>query len=499
MAQTLKPALHYIDGEFRASRDGRTFSALNPATNEPLAEVAEGSPEDVDAATRAARHAFDQGEWPRLPPSERAHYLYRIANAVQEHAQDIAEVEALDVGMPIAQAKGQGRRAAENFRFFAREIQQERTEAYEVPGKFINYVIRKPVGVAGLITPWNTPFMLATWKVAPCLATGNTCVLKPAEWSPLSSAKLAEVVDEAGLPPGVFNMVIGFGETAGAAVASHPGINLISFTGETVTGKAIMAAGAPTLKRHSFELGGKSPVVIFEDCDLERAVDAAVFGVFSLNGERCTAGSRLLIEEPIYKSFVDAVAERARAMKIGDPLDDDTELGPLIHPDHFERVRGYIEVGKKEGARLVAGGDRPQGFSRGNYLEPTVFTDVTKNMRIFKEEIFGPVVAATPFKDEDEAIRLANIGRYGLAAYVWTSDARQAHRVSQRIDAGMIWVNSQNVRDLRTPFGGMKDSGIGREGGHYSFDFYCELETIHAALGAHHIPRFGVREDSQRR
>jgi 5-carboxymethyl-2-hydroxymuconic-semialdehyde dehydrogenase len=489
---TIKPVLHYIDGEFRAGKEGRTFPTLDPATNQPITEVAEGLEEDVDEAVGAARRAFDDGEWPHLPPRERARYLVQIADAIEAHGDDIVAHECLDVGLPITQARHQAARAAENFRFFARQIQQDHTESYEVPGKFLNYVIRKPVGVAGLITPWNTPFMLETWKVAPCIATGNTCVLKPAEWSPLSANKLAEIMEEVGLPHGVFNIVYGLGETAGAALTSHPGVQLISFTGETSTGKLIMEAGAQTLKRYSFELGGKSPVVVFADCDFERAVDAAIFGVFSLNGERCTAGSRLLIEQDIYDDFVSAVAGRARNIRIGRPFDADTELGPLIRPEHLERVAGYIEIGKQEGARLIAGGKRPERPEEGNYLEATVFADVTAEMRVFQEEIFGPVVVATPFETEEEAVRLANAVRYGLAGYVWSGDTSRAHRVAQGIDAGMVWINSQNVRDLRTPFGGAKQSGIGREGGHYSFEFYCELETIHVALGEHRIPRFGT-------
>jgi 5-carboxymethyl-2-hydroxymuconic-semialdehyde dehydrogenase len=489
---SVKPVLHYIDGGFRSGKEGRTFNILNPATNEPITDVAEGLAEDVDAAVLAARRAFDQGEWPHLPARERARFLERIADGIEAHGDEISALEGLDVGLPVTQARGQAQRAAQNFRFFAREIQQDHTESYRVGDAFLNYVIRKPVGVAGLITPWNTPFMLETWKVAPCLATGNTCVLKPAEWSPLSAGMLAEVIDEVGLPPGVFNVVNGFGETAGASLVAHEGVQLISFTGETTTGQEIMRNGAATLKRYSMELGGKSPVVVFEDCDFGRAVDASVFGVFSLNGERCTAGSRLLVQEAIYDRFVDAVAERALHMKVGDPADEATELGPLIHPDHLERVWSYIESGVPQGARLVAGGKRPKGLDRGNYIEPTVFAEVWPETRIFQEEIFGPVVVITPFRDEQEAVRLANAVDYGLAGYVWSTDLQRAHRVAQAIDAGMVWINSQNVRDLRTPFGGAKRSGIGREGGHYSFEFYCELETIHVALGEHHIPRLGA-------
>lgn len=487
-----RPVSHYIDGRFVPGRAGRVFETLNPSTNRPITTVAEGLAEDVDAAVRAARRAFDEGPWPRSSPAERARMLLRIADAIEDRAEEIAHLEVLDTGLPITQARGQAARAAENFRFFARRIQDLEGQAFQVGDRFLNYTVHKPVGVAGLITPWNTPFMLETWKVAPCLAAGNTCVLKPAEWSPLTAYKLAEIIHEVGLPPGVFNVVHGFGETAGAALVAHPLVNLISFTGETSTGKAIMANGAATLKRYSFELGGKSPVVVFADADFDRAVDAAVFGVFSLNGERCTAGSRLLVEASIYDRFVAAVAERASRIRVGDPFDPATELGPLIHPDHWARVYGYVRAGREEGARLVTGGRRPPGLEEGNYLEATVFADVTRDMRVFQEEIFGPVVVATPFRDEAEAVRLANDVRYGLAAYVWTRDVQRAHRVGQAIDAGMVWLNSQNVRDLRTPFGGMKDSGIGREGGDYSFEFYCERQVIHVALGEHPIPRFGA-------
>ncbi|MFZ0215754.1 MAG: aldehyde dehydrogenase, partial [Candidatus Dormiibacterota bacterium] len=398
--------------------------------------------------------------------------------------------ETLDTGLPITQARGQAQRAAQNFRFFAAQIEVLAGQSFSTPA-FLNYAIRKPAGVAGLITPWNTPFMLETWKLAPCLAAGDTCVLKPAEWSPLSADRLAHLLAEAGLPDGVCNVVHGYGETAGAPLVAHPGVQLISFTGETTTGSAISANGAPTLKRYSMELGGKSPVVVFADSDLDLAVDAAVFGVFSLNGERCTAGTRLLVEEPVYDEFVGRVAERAKRVRVGDPFDPRTELGPLIHPEHFSRVSRYLELGRDEG-RLLAGGGRPDGFERGNYVAATVFADVAPTARVFQEEIFGPVVVATPFRGEAEAVRLANDVRYGLAAYVWTRDLQRGQRVAQGIDSGLVWLNSQNVRDLRTPFGGAKASGIGREGGEHSFEFYCEQQTVHVALGSHPIPRFGA-------
>ncbi len=493
----LASTFHYIDGQFRPGIEGRTFVTINPVSNEPITEVAEGTALDIDVAVSAARRAFDHGPWPHMKPSERARYLMALADAIEAHGHEIVQLEVMDTGIPIRQARGQIARAAENFRFFARVVQDVGGNAYSIGKEFVNFTVRKPVGVAGLITPWNTPFMLETWKVAPCLASGCTAVLKPAEWSPLSAIKLAELAHEVGIPPGVLNVVHGFGETAGAPLVAHPYVNLISFTGETTTGKAIMRNGADTLKRYSFELGGKSPVVVFADCDFERALDATIFGVYTLNGERCTAGSRLLVEAPLYEPFLRALAERVASIAVGDPFSEATELGPLIHPEHFERVMGYISSGVEEGARLLAGGNRPAHLPSGNFLQATLFADVTPTMRVFQEEIFGPVLVAMPFHSEEEAVRLANGVRYGLAGYIWTRDVARALRVAQAIDAGMVWINSQNVRDLRMPFGGAKDSGIGREGGHFSFDFYCETEAIHVALDAHPIPKLGTGTETR--
>jgi 5-carboxymethyl-2-hydroxymuconic-semialdehyde dehydrogenase len=427
-----------------------------------------------------------------MAATERAVVLRRIADLIVARADEFVEREVLDIGMPIGQMRGLAARSAENFRYYAHVATELHGRSFQVGDEFLNYTIFKPAGVAALIMPWNAPLMLSTWRIAPALAAGDTVVLKPAEWSPLTATLLAEVLAEAQVPAGVFNVVHGFGETAGAALVAHPGVDLVCFTGETTTGSTVLAAAAPTLKRASVELGGKSPVVVFADADSERAVDAALAQIFTMNGQRCTAGSRLLVERELYEPMVAAVAERARHVRVGDPFDAKTELGPLIRPEHHARVLGYVESAQAGGARVLAGGRRPRGLDRGNFLEATVIADVDESMLAFQEEIFGPVLVATPFDGEEEAVRLANATRYGLAAYVWTNDLRRAHRMAHAIDTGMCWINSQNVRDLRTPFGGVKASGIGREGGDYAFDFYCDIETVHVALGEHALPRLGV-------
>ena len=482
---------HFIAGRYAASADGATFDVADPVSNLPYASVAAGGPEDIDRAVTAAAEAFTGGPWPRLPARERASILNRIADGIEARADRIAELETFDTGLPVTQARGQAARAAENFRFFADMTVTLHEDAFRTPGQF-GYVIRKPAGVAGLITPWNAPFMLETWKLAPALASGCTVVLKPAEWTPLSASLLPEIMTEAGLPAGVFNLVHGIGEVAGAALVAHPGVPRISFTGETTTGQTIMAAAAPYLKGLSMELGGKSPCVIFADADLDRAVDSALFGVFSLNGERCTAGSRILAERTVYDALVTRLAARAERIRVGPPSDPATEIGALVHPEHYARVLSYVQAGRDEGARLVAGGSRPPAQPAGNYLAATVFADVEPWMRIFREEIFGPVVCVTPFDGEADAVALANATAYGLAAYIWTRDLARAHRVAHAVESGMTWVNSHNVRDLRTPFGGVKASGLGREGGPHSLDFYTESRIVHIPLGDTHVPRFGA-------
>jgi 5-carboxymethyl-2-hydroxymuconic-semialdehyde dehydrogenase len=482
---------HFIGGRHGPSASGRTFGVADPLSNRVYAQAAAGDAEDVDRAVHAARSAFDTGRWPGLAARARAKILNRIADGIESRGESIAAMETFDTGLPVTQAKGQAARAAENFRYFADVIVAQHEDAFSQPGQ-LGYVLRKPAGVAGLITPWNTPFMLESWKLAPALAAGCTLVLKPAEWTPLSASLLPEIMTEAGVPEGVFNIVHGIGEDAGAALVAHPGVPLISFTGETTTGQVIMRSAADHLKGLSMELGGKSPCVIFADADLDAAVDSALFGVMSLNGERCTAGSRILAERSVYDELVARLAERAARVKVGDPGDPATEIGALVHPEHYERVMSYVGIGVAEGARLVAGGSRPDGLPTGNYLAATVFADVKPSMRIFQEEIFGPVVCVTPFDSEEEAIGLANATKYGLAAYLWTNDLKRAHRVASLVESGMTWVNSHNVRDLRTPFGGVKASGLGREGGQHSIDFYTESRIVHIALGDTHVPRFGA-------
>ena len=479
---------HYINGEFRSGLRQETFDTLDPSTNRLLSRVARGDRDDIAAAAGAAKQAFDT-TWRRTKSTDRKRCLLKIADLIERHADELAVVECLDAGQVLRIVRAQVSRAAENFRFYAEYAERAMDgRTYPVDADWINYTVRVPVGVCGIITPWNAPLMLSTWRIAPALAAGNTVVLKPAEWSPLTAWKLAEIIAEADLPPGVFNLVQGFGEEAGAPLVAHPDVPLICLTGETTTGSTVTKTGADHLKRLSLELGGKSPAVVFADADLDRALDAAVFQIYSFNGERCTANSRLLVEASIFEDFVGRAAARATRVKVGDPLDPGTEVGPLIHPDHFARVEEYLRIGHAEGARLLAGGHRVG--SEGNYLAPTLFAG-ENTMRIAQEEIFGPVLTAIPFKDEADALEKANAVKYGLAAYLWTTDVTSAHRMALGLEAGMTWINSHNVRHLPTPFGGVKCSGTHREGGEYSFEFYTEVKNVAVPLGAHAIPKFG--------
>jgi 5-carboxymethyl-2-hydroxymuconic-semialdehyde dehydrogenase len=467
-----------------------TFETHSPVDRSLLATVARGTAEDIDRAAKAAKSAFR--DWAALAPDKRRALLHRIADGIVARAEEIAVLESHDTGQAYRFMSKAAIRSAENFRFFADRCGEARDGRNLPTADHWNVSTRVPIGPVGIITPWNTPFMLSTWKIAPALAAGCTVVHKPAEWSPVTADILGEICQQAGLPDGVLNTVHGFGEEAGKALTEHPDIKAIGFVGESATGSAIMRQGAATLKRVHFELGGKNPVIVFEDADLDRALDAVIFMIYSLNGERCTSSSRLLVQESIAEEFSARIAQRVARIKVGHPLDPATEIGPLIHERHFAKVCSYFDLARQEGAVIAAGGAPYDGPGGGYYVTPTLFTGTTPAARIAQEEIFGPVLTVIPFKDEGDAIEIANSVRYGLTGYVWTNDMGRALRVADQLEAGMIWLNSENVRHLPTPFGGVKDSGIGRDGGDYSFDFYMETKNICLAKGTHAIPKLGA-------
>jgi 5-carboxymethyl-2-hydroxymuconic-semialdehyde dehydrogenase len=453
-----------------------------------IAKVARGTAADVDAAAKAAKAAFPA--WAAMDGAARKTILHRIADLIEARAEEIALCECWDTGQAWRFMSKAALRGAENFRFFA-DLAPGARDGQSTPTRtHWNVTSRVPIGPVGVITPWNTPFMLSTWKIAPALAAGCTVVHKPAELSPLSARLLAEICHEAGLPPGVLNLVNGMGEEAGRAVTEHPDIKAIAFVGESRTGSMIMKQGADTLKRVHFELGGKNPVVVFDDADLDRALDAVIFMIYSLNGERCTSSSRLLVQDTIAQKFHARLADRVNRIRVGHPLDPATEVGPLIDRTHLEKVAGYVAIGQTEGAVLAAGGNRLGDC--GWFIRPTLFTGAAPGMRIAQQEVFGPFLTSITFHDETEALAIANGVDYGLAGYLWTNDLSRALRFSEAMEAGMIWVNSENVRHLPTPFGGVKASGIGRDGGDWSFDFYMETKNTSFALGAHKMQRLGA-------
>jgi 5-carboxymethyl-2-hydroxymuconic-semialdehyde dehydrogenase len=481
---------HMIDG--KAVDSPERFETIDPATQDVLAEVSRGGAGEVAAAVAAAKAAFPA--WAARPAADRARILRRLGDLIAGQAADIARTETRDTGQVIAQTGKQlVPRSADNFHYFAEMCVRVDGHTYPTP-THLNYTLFHPVGVCALISPWNVPFMTATWKVAPCLAFGNTAVLKMSELSPLTAARLGELALEAGVPPGVLNIVHGYGREVGEPLVAHPDVRAISFTGSTATGNRIVQVAG--LKKFSMELGGKSPFVIFDDADMARALDAAVFMIFSNNGERCTAGSRILVQRSAYAGFCERFAARARRITVGDPLDESTLVGPMISTAHLAKVRHYIELGPKEGATLLCGGAEPPALpaalARGNFVQPTVFADVDNRMRIAQDEIFGPVACLIPFDDEADAIRIANDTAYGLSSYVWTENLGRAHRVAAAVEAGMCFVNSQNVRDLRQPFGGTKASGVGREGGTWSHEVFLEPKNVAVSLGGHHIPHWGA-------
>lgn len=480
---------HFIAGEHIVPPGAASFSNLSPIDNQSIGEIVAGTTDDMDRACEAAAAAFP--EWRDLPGAQRKKILTRFADKLVEHAEEIALVESVDCGQPIRFMKQAAVRGAENFRFFADKAAEAKDGHALCQTEHTNLSIRTPIGPVGIITPWNTPFMLATWKIAPALAAGCTIVHKPAEFSPLSAMLLAEISKEAGLPDGVWNTVNGFGETVGKHLTEHPTIKAVAFVGETLTGTYIMQQCAPTLKRLHLELGGKNPVIVFDDADVERALDAVVFMIYSLNGQRCTSSSRLLVQSGIREKFLAALAQRVETLQVGHPLDPATEIGPLIHTTHVDKVLGYRQAALDEGANVACGGGRDERFEVGNYVRPTLYTGANNQMKIAREEIFGPVLTEIEFTTEEEAIQIANDTPYGLTAYVWTNDQGRAMRMAHRVETGMLWVNSENNRNLPSPFGGIKMSGIGRDGGDYSFEFYMETKNICLAHGTHTIPRLG--------
>ena len=480
MSDDVVDLLNYINGEFRPALCDHWIDDLAPATGQLIARIPCSDHRDIDKAVQAARNALP--DWSILTHAERADWLDKIADALEARAEEVAQLESLDAGKPISLARAvDATRSVANFRFFAQEVRTFCPETFKMKDA-TNHVVYKPVGVAGLITPWNLPLYLLSWKVAPALAMGNTVVAKPSELTPMSASLLAEIIDDVGLPSGVFNLVHGSGEHAGAPLTSHPGVDLISLTGGTETGAKVAAAAASSFKKLSLELGGKNATIVCADADFEKTVPGVVRAGFLNQGQVCLCGSRILIEEGIYDDFVEALLTEVQSLQIGDLSDPDTTLGALISKEHLEKVAGYISLGQEEGGTILTGGATPEGmpeeFAGGNWLSPTVIDGLAPDSRTATEEIFGPVVTLHPFADEGEALAIANNTDYGLAGSVWTSDLEKGRRIAEGIDTGMVWVNTWLHRDLRVPFGGVKESGVGREGGRWSLQFYSHAVNI---------------------
>jgi phenylacetaldehyde dehydrogenase len=474
----------FIGGKWVPARSGKTLDVINPATGEVFAQAAAGDAADIDLAVQAARAAFEGGPWPSLPPSARRNLLWKLADAIEAHADEIAVLESLDNGMPFPMARFLAAGGApECLRYNAGWIGKinGETPTLSAPNHHA-YTLREPVGVVGAITPWNVPFAMEVAKIAPALAAGCTVVLKPAELTPLTAIRLGQLVQETGFPPGVVNIVTGLGDPAGKALVEHPGVDKVSFTGSTAVGKSILAAAAGNLKRVSLELGGKSPVIVFPDADLERATDAAASGIFGNAGQVCVAGSRLYVHRKVFDRVVDGVVERAKKLKVGPGLQPDTQMGPLISQKQLDRVRGYVESGTQEGAEVVVGGQRLEG--KGYFMQPTVLAQTRGDMRVVREEIFGPVVCAMPIDDEDleRIARIANDTEYGLSSNIWTRDISLAHRLARKIRAGTVRINGGSGLDYALPFGGYKQSGWGRENGREGVEAYTEIKAVSVAL-----------------
>ncbi len=474
-----KPKQLLIGGKWVPAKSGKTFETINPANEEVLALAAEGDKADVDEAVKAARKALD-GKWSTISPHQRANYLLKIADLIEKHADEIGILESLNNGMAISLAKGMASGAADTFRYYAGWATKIYGETNPSDPSMFNYTLREPVGVCGQIIPWNGPVAMFAWKIAPALACGNVCIIKPAEQTPLTALFLGELIQEAGIPEGVVNIITGFGETAGAAIASHPDIDKVAFTGSTEVGKLILQASAGNLKRVSLELGGKSPNIVFADANMEQCVPTSLFGFTMLSGQVCCAGTRVFVQQDFHDEFVDKLTKYASQSKAGNPLDPKTTIGPLVSKEQFERVKGYLDIGKKEGAHASLGGEVRKG--KGYFVDPTIFTGVKNDMRIAREEIFGPVASVIPFKDENDAVLQGNDTTYGLAAAVWTNDVSRAHKVARALKAGTVWVNCYNNIDPISPFGGYKQSGIGRELGRHSIELYTQIKSVYVKL-----------------
>ena len=471
----------YINDEWVEGHSGKVFPVLDPSCEEVMAEAPDGDVQDVDLAVRAARAAFDSGPWPQTTAQERGRILLRLAERVRKESAMLAELEARNSGKPIVEAEFDINDVATCFEYYGGLATKVMGHVNPVPDNALSLSLREPVGVAAQIIPWNYPLLMAAWKLAPAIAAGCTCVLKPAEQTPLTALEMAEWFADAGLPPGVVNIVTGFGESAGAPMVAHRDVNKVAFTGSAAVGKQILKMAAETIKRVTLELGGKSPNIFFADADFEAAIDGALFGVFINQGEVCSAGSRILVERSIYSHFVEGMTEKAKKIKLGPPLERETKMGPLVSKEQYERVRSYQELGKKE-AKLAVGGARSSSFTRGFYVEPTIFYDVANSARIAQEEIFGPVAAVIPFTNEAEAIRIANETPYGLAAAVWSRDIFRAFRVVKALRAGIVWVNHMQPTYVEAPWGGYKQSGFGRELGPWGIEEYLETKQVHINL-----------------
>jgi betaine-aldehyde dehydrogenase len=484
----------FIDGQWVDAESGKTFTTPNPATGETLAEVTEADKADIAKAVAAARKAFDS-KWSKMSARDRGRLIFKLAQLIEEHAKDLAALETADNGKPIRESLYVDLpQVAENFEYFAGWATKIEGETIPVPGKMFNYTLREPVGVCGQIIPWNFPLLMAAWKLAPALAAGNTVVLKPAEQTPVTAMELGQLIAEAGFPEGVVNIVPGFGETAGAALAAHPGINKIAFTGSTEVGKIIARAAAENLTKVSLELGGKAPNIVFADADLEQAVNGAMMGIFFNQGQVCCAGSRLFVEEGVKDKFVERLTERASKITVGDPMAQTTMMGPQVSLEQLDRIKSYMDIGCEEGAKILTGGKPPhldENFKNGFFFQPTILADVNNKMRVAQEEIFGPVVSVISFKDEDDLIKQANETIYGLSAGLWTRDITRAHRFAKEIKAGVIWINTYNMFNAASPFGGYKQSGYGREMGKHALDLYTQVKSVWVDLSDKPIGWFG--------